>query len=98
MLRVAFDRDDVNGVRLMRMNVDREAEIAWQVAADFAPGVAGVIAAHDVPMFLHEERVRTLWMHRDMMHTMTDLGLRIGNVLRMQTLIDGLPRLSAVIG
>src|ERR1700720_3287242 len=49
-------------------------------------------------MFLHEQCIRPLRMHRDMMNAMTDLGFRIGNVLRMQTLVDRLPTLAAVVG
>src|SRR5580700_6000361 len=48
MLAVAFDGDDVNRFRLVGVNVDDEAEIGRQVAADFRPGVAGIVTAHDV--------------------------------------------------
>ena len=54
MSPIALDRDDVNRLRLVRVNVDHEAEIGGQIAADLAPGVAGIIAAHHVPMLLHE--------------------------------------------
>src|SRR5260370_5152022 len=37
-------------------------------------------------------------MHRDAMNAMTHLRVRIGNILRMQTTIDRLPGLAAVIG
>src|SRR5438105_5027706 len=97
MLRVALDGDDVNGFGFVRMHINRETEIAWQIAAHFAPGIAGVVAPHHVPMFLHEQRVRLRRMHRDAMNAMTDFRQRIGNILRMQTAIDGLPRLAAVI-
>src|SRR5436309_3671660 len=49
-------------------------------------------------MFLHEERVRPRWMHRDAMNTVADLGDGIRHVLRMQTAIDWLPHLTAVVG
>ena len=58
MLRVALDRHDVDRLRLVRVHVDREAEIGRQVAADFVPRVAGVVAAHHVPVLLHEQHVR----------------------------------------
>ena len=35
MFGVALDRDDVDGVRLVGVNVDRKAEIGRQIAADF---------------------------------------------------------------
>ena len=37
MLRVALDRHDVDRLRLVRVNVDGEAEVGRQVAADFVP-------------------------------------------------------------
>src|SRR5258708_405088 len=44
VLGVALDRHHVDGLRLVRVYVDRKAEVARQVAADLAPGVAGVVA------------------------------------------------------
>jgi hypothetical protein len=43
----------------VRVHVDREAEVGGQIAADLLPAVAGVVAAHNVPMLLHEEYVGT---------------------------------------
>src|SRR5437773_1422175 len=94
MLGIAFDRYDVNRFRLMRMHVDRKSEIARQIAADLMPRSARVIAAHHVPVLLHEQRVRTRRMHRDPMHAVTDLGVRVRNILRVQPAIDRLPRFS----
>src|SRR3977135_2323993 len=37
--RVAGDRDHVDSVRLVRVNVDHETEVGRQVAADLAPRV-----------------------------------------------------------
>ena len=65
----------------MRVNVDRKTEITRQVVADFLPRIAGIVGAHHVPVLLHEERVRTRWVHRDAMNAMTNLRIRIGNVL-----------------
>ena len=63
VLGVALDRHDVDRLRLVRVHVDREAEVGRQVAADLAPGVAGVVAAHHVPVLLHEEHVRGARVH-----------------------------------
>ena len=49
MFGIALDRDDINSFRFVGMHVDGEAEISGQVAADFLPGIAGIVAAHDVP-------------------------------------------------
>src|SRR5438874_13841065 len=49
-------------------------------------------------MFLHEERVRFGWMHRDPMDAVPDFRVRIGNVLRMQTVVDRFPTYSGVVG
>src|SRR5947208_9926231 len=98
MLRIALDRYDVNRFRLMRMDVDRKSEIARQITADLMPRSARVIAAHHVPMLLHEQRVRARRMHRDPMHAVTDLRVRVRNVLRVQPAIDRLPCFPAVFG
>src|SRR5438477_13017495 len=91
MLGIALDRDDINCVRLVRMNVDGKSKIAWQVAAHFAPRVAGVIAAHDVPMLLHEEGIATRWEHGNPMNTVHDFRIRVRYVLRLQAEANGTP-------
>ena len=86
MLRVALDGDDVDRLRLVRVHVDHEAEVGGQVAADLLPGIAGVVAAHHVPVLLHEEHVRARRVHGDVVNAVADLGRRIGNVLRSTAL------------
>src|SRR6476469_4975914 len=98
MLRIALDRYDVNRFRLMRMNVDRKSEIARQIATDLMPRTARVVAAHYVPMLLHEQRVRARRMHRDPMHAVTDLRVRVRDVLRVQSAIDRLPCFASIVG
>src|SRR5215469_94948 len=97
MLTVALDGNYINRLRLVGMHIDNESEVGRQVAADLAPLFTGVVAAHHVPMLLHEQHAGSLRIHGDMMDTMPDLGRRIGNVLRMQPLVDGLPGHSAVV-
>ncbi len=46
---------DVDRLRLVRMDCP-EAEVSGQVAADLVPRVARIIAAHHVPVLLHEAR------------------------------------------
>ena len=48
-------------------------------------------------MFLHEQHARTLWIHRHVVNAVPNFSLGIGNVLRTQSLIDGLPRIAPVI-
>ena len=98
MLRVALDRNDVDRFRFVRMHVDHEPEVGGQVAADLVPRVAGVVAAHDVPVLLHEKHVRTRRMHRDPVDAVADLRGRVGDVLRFQPLVDRPPRLAGVVG
>jgi len=40
--------------QMLRVHIDGEAKIRRQISADFFPRLAGVVAAHDVPMLLHE--------------------------------------------
>ena len=81
VLGVALDRHDVDRLRLVRVDVDDEAEIGRQIAADLVPVIAGVVAAHHVPVLLHEERVGPRRVHRDAVDAVADFGVRIGNVL-----------------
>lgn len=65
-----------------------EAEVRWEIAAHFPPRIAAIVAAHDVPMLLHEEHVGSRRMQGDMVHAVANLGFRIGDALRAQALID----------
>ena len=78
MLRVARDRHNVDGVWLVRVHVDGEPEVARQVAADLVPRLASVVAAHDVPVLLHEQHARTRPVHGEAVHTVADLGMPVG--------------------
>jgi len=57
-----------------------------------------LISAHDVPVLLHEERIGARGVHGDVVDAVTDVGLGVGDVLRVESLIDGLPGLAAVVG
>ena len=91
MLGVTLDRHDVDRLGFVRVHVDRKAEIARQIAADFAPRVTRVVAAHHVPVFLHEEHVGARGVHGDAMHAMADLRVLIGNLSRSQAAVDRAP-------
>ena len=82
----------------MRVDVDREPEVARQVAADLSPRLAGVVAAHDVPVLLHEQHVRTRPVHRDAVNAVADLGRRVGDLLGPEAAVDRPPRLAGVVG
>src|SRR5690606_32004490 len=57
MFGVAFYGDDVYRFRYVGMYIDDKSKVGGKVAADLAPGFTGIIAAHDVPMLLHEQDV-----------------------------------------
>src|SRR5690348_13504094 len=97
VLGIALDGEDVNGFRFVRVDVDDESEIGRQVAADFLPIVAGIVGAHDVPVLLHEENAGTLGVHRNVVDTMSDLCVLIGNILRSQAAVDRLPGVAAIV-
>ena len=59
---------------------------------------AGVVAAHDVPVLLHEQHVRPRRVHGQAMHAMADLGVRIGDAFGFQATVHGLPGGAAVFG
>ena len=98
VLGVALDRHDVDRLGLVGVDVDREAEVGRQVAADLAPRVAGVVAAHHVPVLLHEQR-------RSAATGASRCGGRSGRLrrrdrecLRLEPAVDRLPRRAAVVG
>src|SRR6476659_2377383 len=97
MFGVALDWDDVDRFGFVRMHVNRKSEVARQIAANFAPAIACVVAPHHVPVFLHEQRIRLRRMHRDAMNAVPYLCRWVGHELRVQTSIDWLPRFAAVI-
>ncbi len=97
VLRVALDWNDVDGLRLVGVNLDHEPEVCGQVAADFLPRVAGVVAAHHIPVLLHEQHTRARSGHRDAVNAVADVGIRVGDVLGLQSTVDRLPRLTGVV-
>ena len=48
-------------------------------------------------MLLHEEHAGTRLVQRDAVDAMADFGLRVGDVLRVQALVDRLPAGAAVV-
>src|SRR5262245_32100947 len=98
MLRVALNRDDVDGVRLVRVDIDHETEIRRQIPADLFPGIAGVFRAQDIPMLLHKEYIGARAIHGDAVNAMADLSRGVGDVKGMQAAIDRLPSLARVVG
>ena len=82
----------------MRVHVDDEAKIGGKIAADLAPAVAGVVAAHHVPMLLHEEHIWPRAVHGDMMNAVAHLSSGVGHHWRHQALVDRLPCLAAIVG
>src|SRR5438128_3905188 len=97
MLGVTLNRNDVDGVWFVRVHVDREAEVGRQIAADLPPRLAGVVAAHHVPVLLHEQHARTRAVHRDAVNTVADLCSGVRDVLRMQAAVDRLPSFPGVV-
>src|SRR5205085_3818099 len=81
VLGVALDGDNVNRVGLVRVNVDDEAEVGRQIAADLGPLVAGIVRTHHVPMLLHEQNSRALRVHRNVMDAVAYFSGWIGNVV-----------------
>ncbi len=75
MVGVAGDRDDVDGFRFVCVHVDGEPEVGRQVSADLTPGLPGVVAAHDVPVLLHEQDRRARRVHGQAVHAVAHLGV-----------------------
>ncbi len=55
MFSVALDGYNVNRLRFVSVDVDYESKVGRQIPADLLPQIAGIIAAHDVPVLLHEQ-------------------------------------------
>src|SRR5262249_4666686 len=85
-------------VGLVRVNVDGETEVGRQVAAYLLPRIAGVFAAHDVPVLLHEEHTGTRRVHRDAVNAVADLGRRVGDAFRLEAPVYGSPGFSGIRG
>ena len=63
--------------RWQATDCDREFEVRRQVPADFLPRLPRIVAAHDVPMLLHEQHLGSCGVHGDTVHAMADLGLLV---------------------
>jgi hypothetical protein len=82
----------------VRVDLDREPEVGRQVAADLVPRLAGVVAAHDVPVLLHEQHLRTRRVHRDAVHAVADLGGLLRDAFGPQAAVHRAPVLAGVVG
>src|SRR5207245_6936084 len=60
--------------------------------------LAGIFREHDLPVLLHEQHFRARPVHRDAVNAVADLGIRVGYVLGLQSLVDRPPRLAGVVG
>src|SRR5262249_43739438 len=95
---VALDRDDVDRLGLMGMDVDYKSEVGRQVSADLPPRVAGIVRAHDIPVLLHEQDTRARPVHCDSVNAVAYVGVRVGDVLGPQSTIDRPPNLPGIVG
>jgi len=83
----------------VRVNGNREPEVARQVATDLVPRLARVITPHHVPMFLHEQHARTRPVHREVVNTVADFSRRVGEfVLGLEAVVNWPPRLATIVG
>jgi len=96
-VRVALDGDHVNRFGLVGVDIDCKSEVGRQVAADLMPGVAGIVASHHVPVFLHEEHAGTRRVRRDVMNAVADLRCRLGDLLRVESFVNRSPRRARVV-
>ena len=74
-----------------------KSEVGRQVPADLPPRLAGVVAAHDVPVLLHEQHARARPVHRDAVHAVAHLGRRVGDLLGPEAAVHRPPRLAGVV-
>src|SRR5579875_1213843 len=98
VLGVARDGHDEDGVRLVGVDGDREAEVARQVAAHLAPGAATVVAAQHVPVLLHEEHVGPVRVGGDAVDAVAHLRRGVGEHLGAQAAVRRLPGRARVAG
>ena len=72
-------------------------EVGGQVPADLVPRLTGVVAAHDVPVFLHVQHRRPGGVHRDAVHAVADFRVGVGDAFGLQAVIDRRPGLACVV-
>ena len=97
MLGVALDRHDVDGLGVLGVHVDHEAEVGREVPAHLPPGVAAVVAAHDVPVLLHVQHVGPGRVGGDVVDAVAHLGVGVGDPLRVEAPVDRPPRAAGVV-
>ena len=63
------------------------------------PGIARVVAAHDIPVFLHEQHTWPGWVRGQVVNTVTDFGALIREFARGdEAAIDRQPCQTAIVG
>src|SRR5204863_148845 len=73
-----LDRDDVDGVGVVRMRLDGEAEVRRDAVGDILPRIAPVVAAIQSPVVLEEEPLGTRRMVRHLVHALPELRILVG--------------------
>ena len=63
------------------MNIDHKAKISGQIAADLIPGIAGVVAAHHIPMLLHEQHIGARGVQRQAVHAVADFRFLVRDII-----------------
>src|SRR6516164_8884837 len=95
---VAGNWNDIDGFRFVGVDINHKAEVAGEIAADLVPLRTRVVATHNVPMLLHEQRTRPRGMKGDMVNAVADFGVGVGNELGDKAPVDGGPCFAAVVG
>jgi hypothetical protein len=69
-----------------------------RVAPSASRRPARVVAAHDVPVLLHEQRLESRRVHRNAVHAAPDLGVPVRYLVRVKPPVDRLPGFAAAVG
>ncbi len=93
---ITLHRNDVDRFGFVGVHADGKTEIAGQVATHFGPGISPIVAAHNVPVVLHEQHVGVGRMHGEAMDAMARLTFRLRHKIRMKSTVHRLPGFSAI--
>ncbi len=89
--------DDENGIRIMSIKGDGEAEIGGQIVLDIYPIIAGIDALVNATVVLLVEYIRLCRMLNHAMKTLPKLRVFVRHEVRAHVFVEKDPALTAII-
>jgi hypothetical protein len=91
------ERQNIDGVWIMRMDRHRKAKIGWDSVGNVLPGIASIVTTVQAPVILQKEPLWSLGVLNDLMHALAKLRIFFGQELGSHPTVLRVPRLTLVV-